>query len=93
VVILFNDGAYGNVRNMQRHEHGNRVIGSDLANPDFMRLAESFGIGGYRVTGPEGLCKALETALSKNEPVVIEVPCGDMPDPWQFIDMPKVRGG
>jgi acetolactate synthase-1/2/3 large subunit len=92
VVILFNDGAYGNVRNMQRHDHGNRVIGSDLANPDFMRLAASFGIGGYRVGNPEGLRKALETVLSKNEPTLIEVPCGDMPDPWQFIDMPKVRG-
>ncbi len=36
--------------------------------------------------------KAMEQALGKNEPAVIEVPCGDMPDPWQFIDMPKVRG-
>jgi acetolactate synthase-1/2/3 large subunit len=92
VVILFNDSAYGNVRNMQRKDHGNRVIGSDLANPDFLRLADSFGIGGYRVTSPEGLRKALEQALAKNEPAVIEVPTGDLPDPWQFIDMPKVRG-
>ena len=92
VVILFNDGAYGNVRNMQKKDHGNRVIGSDLANPDFMRLADSFGIGGYRATDPGGLRKALEQALARHEPAVIEVPCGDLPDPWQFIDMPKVRG-
>jgi acetolactate synthase-1/2/3 large subunit len=92
VVVLFNDGAYGNVRNMQRVEHGNRVIGSDLANPDFMRLAASFGIGGYRVKDPESLRKALEQALAKNEPALIEVPVGELPDPWQFIDMPKVRG-
>ncbi len=91
VVILFNDGAYGNVRNMQRKDHGNRVIGSDLANPDFMRLADSFGIGGYRTTSADGLRKALEQALAKNEPAVVEVPCGDLPDPWQFIDLPKVR--
>ena len=92
VVILFNDGAFGNVRNMQRHEHGNRVIGTDLANPDFMRLADSFAIAGYRATSPETLRKALEQALARNEPAVVEVPCGDLPDPWQFIDMPKVRG-
>jgi acetolactate synthase-1/2/3 large subunit len=92
VVILFNDGAYGNVRNMQRHDHGNRVIGTDLANPDFIKLADSFGIAGYRAKDPAGLRKALETALSKNEPTLIEVPVGDLPDPWQFIDMPKVRG-
>jgi acetolactate synthase-1/2/3 large subunit len=92
VTILFNDGAYGNVRNMQRHDHGNRVIGTDLANPDFVKLADSFGIAGYRTKDPEGLRKALETALGKNEPALIEVPVGDLPDPWQFIDLPKVRG-
>jgi acetolactate synthase-1/2/3 large subunit len=92
VVIVFNDGAYGNVRNMQRDQHGNRLIGSDLANPDFMKLADSFGIGGYRVSGPEALRRALEQALAKSEPALIEAPCGDMPSPWQFIDMPKVRG-
>jgi acetolactate synthase-1/2/3 large subunit len=92
VVIVFNDGAYGNVRNMQKSLHGNRVIGSDLANPDFVKLADSFGIAGHRVTGPEALRRALETSLAKNEPTLIEVPCGDMPSPWQFIDMPKVRG-
>jgi acetolactate synthase I/II/III large subunit len=92
VVIVFNDGAYGNVRNMQKSLHGNRLIGSDLTNPDFVRLAESFGIAGHRVTGPEPLRRTLEQALAKNEPALIEVPCGDMPNPWQFIDMPKVRG-
>jgi acetolactate synthase-1/2/3 large subunit len=92
VVVIFNDGAYGNVRNMQRDLHGNRLIGSDLANPDFVRLAESFGIGGYRVSGPEALRQALEKALGRNEPALIEVPCGDMPSPWQFIELPKVRG-
>jgi acetolactate synthase-1/2/3 large subunit len=92
VVILFNDGAYGNVRNMQRKDHGNRVIGSDLANPDFVRLADSFGIAGERVASPEALRQALARALARNEPTLIEVPCGDMPDPWRFIDMPKVRG-
>jgi acetolactate synthase-1/2/3 large subunit len=92
VVIVFNDSAYGNVRNMQKSLHGNRVIGSDLANPDFMKLADSFGIGGHRVSNPEGLRHALEMSLAANEPTIIEVPVGDMPSPWQFIDMPKVRG-
>jgi acetolactate synthase-1/2/3 large subunit len=91
-VVIFNDGAYGNVRNMQRDLHGNRLIASDLANPDFVRLAESFGIDGYRVTDPEALRRVLDQALAKNEPALIEVPCGDMPSPWQFIDLRKVRG-
>jgi acetolactate synthase-1/2/3 large subunit len=90
--VVFNDGAYGNVRNMQKTLHGNRLIGSDLANPDFMKLADSFGIAGYRVTAPQALRRTLEEALAKNEPVLIEVPTGDMPSPWKFIDMPRVRG-
>jgi acetolactate synthase-1/2/3 large subunit len=92
VVIIFNDGAYGNVRNMQKNLHGNRVIGTDLANPDFVRLAESFGIAGYRARDPEGLRQTLEKSLASNEPALIDVPVGEMPSPWQFIDLPKVRG-
>jgi acetolactate synthase-1/2/3 large subunit len=78
--------------NMQKSLHGNRVIGSDLANPDFVKLAESFGIAGHRVASPEALRRALEQSLAANAPAIIEVPVGDMPSPWQFIDMPKVRG-
>jgi acetolactate synthase-1/2/3 large subunit len=92
VVIVFNDGAYGNVRNMQKSLYGNRLIGTDLANPDFVRLAESFGITGRRVGDPDGLRRTLEQCLAANEPALIEVPVGEMPSPWPFIDLPKVRG-
>src|SRR5262249_2245449 len=92
VTIIFNDGAYGNVRNMQKSLHGNRLIGTDLANPDFVRLAESFGIAGRRVADPDGLRRALEQCLAANEPALIEVPVGEKPSPWPFIDLPKVRG-
>ena len=74
--IVFNDGAFGNVRRIQEEKFGNQLIASDLANPDFVKLAESFGIAGHRVTGPEALRRALETSLAKNEPTLIEVPCG-----------------
>jgi acetolactate synthase-1/2/3 large subunit len=92
VVVVFNDGAYGNVRNMQKNLHGNRVIGTDLANPDFVRLAESFGVNGHRTTTPEGLRQALEKSLASREPSLIEVPVGEMPNPWPFLDLPRVRG-
>jgi acetolactate synthase-1/2/3 large subunit len=77
---------------MQKELHGNRLIGTDLANPDFVRLAESFGITGCRTTSPQGLRQALEQALARSEATLIEVPVGDMPSPWPFIDLPKVRG-
>ena len=39
VAVVFDDGAYGNVRRMQRQLYGNRIIASDLRNPDFVQLA------------------------------------------------------
>ena len=92
VAIVFNDGAYGNVRRMQEQLYGNRVIASDLTNPDFVALATSFGIKGERAASPEGLRRALDTALASGQPRLIEVPCGAMPSPWPFIQLPKVRG-
>jgi acetolactate synthase-1/2/3 large subunit len=93
VTLVFNDAAYGNVRRMQQDIHGNRVIGSDLTNPDFVKLGESFGIASHRARDPEALRGVLEKALALNEPALIEVPVGgDMPAPWPFIEMPRVRG-
>jgi acetolactate synthase-1/2/3 large subunit len=92
VTIVFNDNAYGNVRRMQVEKYGNRVIASDLTNPDFPHLAESFGVTGLRAFTPNELRAALERTLAAGEPALIEVPCGPMPDPWPFLALPKVRG-
>ncbi len=46
--IVFNDGAFGNVRRIQEEKFGNQLIASDLANPDFVKFAESFGAAGER---------------------------------------------
>lgn len=89
--IVFNDGAFGNVKRMQQEMHGNRVIASDLLNPDFMKLAESYGLTGHRVRSPEALRPVLEKALASGEPNLIEVPIGEVPSPWDFINLPKVR--
>jgi acetolactate synthase-1/2/3 large subunit len=92
VALVFNDGAYGNVRRMQREFYGNRVIASDLTNPDFVRLADSFGVFARRVTDPDGLQDALDLALAQDAPAVIEVKVGEFPDPWRHIVLPRVRG-
>src|SRR5438445_1677316 len=85
VVVVFNDNAFGNVRRIQRETFGGRVIASDLRNPDFVKLAEAFGIDGLRATGPEDLRQGLETALRADRPALIEVPVGEMPSPWPVI--------
>jgi acetolactate synthase I/II/III large subunit len=93
VAILFNDGAYGNVRRIQAEQYGNRLIACDLANPDFVRLAESFGAAAERVASPAELRAALRRGFARRDgPTLIEVPVGPLPSPWEFIHMPKVRG-
>ncbi len=93
VFIVFNDGAYGNVRRTQKEMFGNRVIATDLVNPDFAKLAESFGAVGLSATSPKTLAAALDQAFREPGPVVIDVRCGEMPNPWEFMLLPGVRGG
>jgi acetolactate synthase I/II/III large subunit len=92
VALVFNDGAYGNVKRMQREFYGNRVIASDLVNPDFVRLADSFGACARSADDPDDLRGALEQALARDAPALIEVKVGEFPDPWQHIVLPRVRG-
>src|SRR6516162_4938617 len=93
VAIVFADGAYGNVRRMQKEDYGNRLIGVDLHNPQFPKMAESFGVAGVRTTSPEGLRRELAAALKRRGTTLIEVAVGEMPDPWKVMLPPRVRGG
>jgi acetolactate synthase-1/2/3 large subunit len=92
VAIVFVDGAFGNVRRIQEERFGNRLIACDLANPDFVKYAESFGAAGRRARNAQELRTALREAFARREPTLIEVPVGPLPSPWEFIDMPLVRG-
>ena len=91
VNIVFNNNAYGNVKRAQQEEFGGNVIGSDLTNPDFVRFAESFGAPGFRAETPEQLRQALKAAFKEPGPALIEMPGADMPSPWPYILLPRVR--
>ena len=87
VTVVFNNSAFGNVRRDQVQEFSGRVIGSDLVNPDFVRLAEAFGVAGYRAGTPDELKRTLEGALAADAPALIEVPVprGSEASPWTFL--------
>jgi acetolactate synthase-1/2/3 large subunit len=91
VALVFNDNAYGNVLRMQKTLHGGRVIATHLMNPDFVKLAESFGVTALRAGNPAELEAALRGAFGRNEPTLIEVPVGEMPEPRRFTYLPRVR--
>jgi acetolactate synthase-1/2/3 large subunit len=91
VTLVFNNNAYGNVRRDQIQRFDGRVVASDLVNPDFVKLAESFGVGAARVTSPATFRAALEKGLAHGGPYLIdvEVPRDSEVTPWTFIHPAK----
>lgn len=87
IAVVFNDSAYGNVRRIQQDELGGKIIASELQNPDYLKLAEAFGIEGRRVESPDALQMAIEEAVARDEPALIEVPVGPMPHPRRALGM------
>jgi acetolactate synthase-1/2/3 large subunit len=95
ITLIFNNNAFGNVRRDQINFFDGHVYGAELRNPDFVKLAESFGAAGYRANSPQQFRTLLEQALieSAQGPVVIEIPCerGSEASPFEFL-MPANYG-
>ncbi len=92
VHVIFSDGAYGNVQRMQKNDHNGRVIATDLANPDFVKLADAFGALGLRAHNAAELQTAIQQGFAADRPTLIDVPVGEMPAPWSLYFLPKNRG-
>ncbi|MCF7982052.1 MAG: hypothetical protein K9K86_08705 [Pseudomonadales bacterium] len=95
VTIVFNNSAFENVRRDQQRFYGGRLQGSVLQNPDFVRLAESFGVTGYRIDSPIGLRSVLDKALQQDQPALIEVEIktGSEGSPWKYLMPGTAYGG
>jgi acetolactate synthase-1/2/3 large subunit len=92
VTVVFNDNAFANVQRQQDEWFDGRRIASDLTNPDFVKLAESFGAGAYRVGSPAELAAVLPRAFDEKGPTLVEVTVTErMPTPWPFILMQQNR--
>jgi acetolactate synthase-1/2/3 large subunit len=85
VSVVFNDGAFGNVKRTQEQVFGGRLIASDLVNPDFVALGRSFGLDAERVETPAALQSALSCALAARRPALIEVSVGPMSNVWPVL--------
>ena len=85
IVLLVNNGMYATIRMHQERQFPNRVIGTDLVNPDFPALAEAYGGYGERVARTEDFEAAFERALASGKPALLELPV----DPERIS--PRVR--
>jgi len=86
VTLVFNDSAYGVLRPQQEVRYG-AAHEVDLVNPDFMKLAEAFGVDGCRVESIEQLGPAVTKAIKADRSALIELP-GTLP--WPIME-PSAR--
>jgi|SRR5579883_3164792 len=73
IVLIVNNGMYGTIRMHQERHYPDRVIGTDLHNPDFVALARAYGAFGERVERTEEFAPAFARAQAVGGPAVLEL--------------------
>ena len=72
-IVLLNNGVLGMVRQLQKFFYGERYSQTDLdGNPDFVKVAEAYGIRGIRVDSHEQVRSAISEGLKHPGPVLLE---------------------
>jgi acetolactate synthase-1/2/3 large subunit len=75
LVMVLNNGAYGNMKRDQIKHWGGRVIGTDLYLPDFSAIGAAFGTHAERVEKPSRLALAIQEGLAAEKPALLDVVC------------------
>ena len=73
-VFVFNDGQYRVLNIRQRLQFQGRIYGTEHGNPDFAELARCFGAAGYRLDKAAQIEEVLDSVVSEDGPVVVDVP-------------------
>lgn len=92
VQLVFNNSTYGTIRMHQEREFPERVVATDLVNPDFAAMARSFGAEGYTVKTDKDFRPALEAALSAEKPALIDI-ITDKEHLSVAMTLSEIRGG
>jgi acetolactate synthase-1/2/3 large subunit len=72
-LILQND-SLAMIRDIQTMTYKGRYVASDFAAPDFMKLADAFGVLGLRAEGPGEVVEAIRKAFAADRPAIVSVP-------------------
>jgi len=73
ISLVINNNKYGTIRSHQEKKFPERVIGTNLTNPDFAELARNFGGNGMKVDNNQDFMKALQEAMNQQQPTLIEI--------------------
>lgn len=83
-VIVFNDNAYGNIRQEQILFFNNRTIGVDFTEINFAQVAQGLGMEGENVTNLDDLVQRVAEVLAGDGPVLFDVPIDPDLSAWTF---------
>jgi len=92
VVVVMNDGGYGNVRRYHDDIYHGERIATELPGPPYADVARLFGWEAMTAKSPDELTRALRRAIQRDRPVLIEVPVGAFPSWQHFIPRRRLRG-
>lgn len=73
ISFVVNNNIYGTIRTHQERKFPERMVGTQLSNPNYKEIAKSFGGFGERVTTTDEFVPALQRALASNKPALIEI--------------------
>lgn len=73
-IVIFNDSTYTAVEQAMKYEFSGRTMATDLVNPDYVKLADAYGIPGIRAESPSMMAEAVQSALERTGPTIIDVP-------------------
>ena len=73
IILILNNGTYGTIRMHQEREYPERVSGTDIVNPDFVKLAESYGFYGERVSETAQFPDAFARACASKSGAILEL--------------------
>src|SRR5690606_37004393 len=75
-ILVLNNNYLGMVRQWQQLFHDKRYSFTEMVNPDFIKVAEAYGIPARKVTRREDLASALEELLKADTACFMEVVVG-----------------
>ena len=71
-IAIINNGYLGMVRQWQELFYGRRYVATPLRNPDFVKIAEAYGMPGLRVSDKRQVVSAMERAMAHEGPFLID---------------------
>ncbi len=83
---VMNNGHLGMIRQWQNRFYDGRLMGAQLVNPDFAKVAEAFGIPGIRAESKDEARDAISRAMEIDGPVLVDFIVDELEDCYPMVE-------